>query len=335
MSRTENLIAKLRSHAKNFILDANYRLNNYSEVIWLIGSGRSGTTWVADLINHDKGYREMFEPFHPHLVDGMGFLKLHQYVRPGAPNPQLEAIAADVFSGRFRHPSIDCGNRSFVYNGLLIKDIFANLFARWAAQRFPHIKIVLLLRNPFAVALSTYKKRDWIWSTDPLDLLNQSALQEDYLRPFEDLIRETSRGGDYILRQILIWAIVNYVPLRQFEPGEIHVCFYEDLIKQPNREISGILQFAKPTARTGPVTIARETIDRPSRVTGKDSNFSAITAPDRSWENELTTHQIDAGLEILQCFGFEGLYDQNSMPSRQVIVNIQGRGIQTLESDCS
>lgn len=102
------------------------------------------------------------------------------------------------------------------------------------------------MRNPFSVALSTYKTKDSGWFTDPLVLLNQTALFEDYLHPFEDAIRKISIGNDYILCQILIWSIINYVPLRQFKLCQIHICFYEDIINDPNREISKIFRFVKP-----------------------------------------------------------------------------------------
>ena len=32
---------------------------------WMVGSGRSGTTWLASLINADHTMREVFEPVHP------------------------------------------------------------------------------------------------------------------------------------------------------------------------------------------------------------------------------------------------------------------------------
>ena len=34
------------------------------ETIWLIDNVCSGTTWVINLINHAKKYREKLEPFH-------------------------------------------------------------------------------------------------------------------------------------------------------------------------------------------------------------------------------------------------------------------------------
>ena len=68
---------------------------------WAMGDGRSGTTWVADIINHDKRYREMFEPFHPNRVTDMDFILTHQYMRKDENNGKLELLAKDIFVGKF------------------------------------------------------------------------------------------------------------------------------------------------------------------------------------------------------------------------------------------
>jgi hypothetical protein len=102
----------------------------------------------------------MFEPFHPIYVKPMQNLAFHQYIRPGNVDHPFAAIAEDVFTGKLTSPFVDSAHTRLVYHDLLIKDIFANLFAQWAYQTFHNldIKIILLIRNPFAVALSKYKK---------------------------------------------------------------------------------------------------------------------------------------------------------------------------------
>ena len=314
--------AKISQRVSDFALITNYWLNNYAEVIWVIGDGRSGSTWVSSLINHDKRYREMFEPFHPQLVSGMNFLLPHQYIRPRDSNKQLEMIASRVFSGRFKNRRVDSESHSLFYKGLLIKDIFANLFSCWVSVHFPEVKIILLIRNPFSVALSKYKLKNWFWVTDPLELLEQHALYEDYLQPFEDLIRKISSEGNYLLRQILIWSIINYVPLCQFKRGQIHLIFYEDVFTNPSHEISKVFGFIKPHMGNRPVDLDRESVDRPSRFSEHESNIVRGTMPVTSWKNELTSRQIDAGCEILQCFGFADLYNDNGMPNRQALNDI-------------
>ncbi|HEU5153219.1 MAG TPA: sulfotransferase [Gemmatimonadales bacterium] len=309
--------------ARAWVLSLNHWLRHYQNVTWLVGDGRSGTTWISDLLKHGRSYREMFEPFHPRLVEGMGFLAPHQYVRPEDSHPKLERAASDVFSGRFRNRRVDSGNRSMVYRGLLIKDIFANLFSRWASLRFPSVRIVLLLRNPFTVALSKQKLPTWHWVTEPLDLLNQTPLYQDHLRPFEDLIRKTSREGDFISRQVLIWSIINYVPLRQFGPEQIRTVFYEDVVANPSAEISSIRRFVEPNTNSEEAYLPPETVARPSRVVRVPGERIGDIASLAAWKNELTTRQIDTGRDILGCFGFGKLYDDASMPVHSVLSGVR------------
>ena len=190
----------------------------------------------------------MFEPFHPFGRYAMDFLTPLLYMRPDVSNELLSKAAEEVFSGRFTNSRVDGANCSLLHQGLIIKDVFANLFAYWAAQRFPWLKIVLLVRNPFAVALSKRKTRDWSWVKDPLELLSQEALRADYLAPYEDLILKVSREGTFLERQILIWTVVNLVPLQQFRLGDLYVAFYEDVVSDPQGEIARMQDFTKPDA---------------------------------------------------------------------------------------
>jgi len=252
----------------------------------------------------------------------MDFIVPHQYIHQNDSNEKLTALANNIFNGSFTNSRVDSENRVLSHKCLLIKDIFANLLCYWAVARFPDIKPVLLIRNPFSVALSKFKKKDWFWETDPLNLLNQPALKEDYLLPFEDEIKRVSREKGFILNQVLIWSIINYVPLRQFAPGSIHICFYEDIYNDPNKEISKLLQFVRGKQAGLPIAIPKNIVERPSRVTGPASKLLSGRSPVSSWMNELEPKLIDDGLKILQSFGFGNLYDDMSMPNREAIREI-------------
>ena len=304
--------------AKALALAGNAYLGRYQEVVWLIGDGRSGTTWVSSLVNHRRRYREMFEPFHPRVLGGA--FPLNRYVRPDSEDDVLGDAAARVFSGKLTHPRVDADARAALYRGLLIKDVFANLFACWALRRFPQLRIVLLIRHPFAVAVSKLHKRKWLWTVDPMELLTQRDLYEDYLRPHEALIREVSAGGDYITKQVLIWTILNYVPLLQFRApqphGQLHVVFYEDICARPDQEVSRIMRHIHPRDREGNAAIDASLVARPSRVTDAASAVRTGASAVDSWTRELTPAQIDRGLATLAAFGLDALYSADPMPRR-------------------
>ena len=43
--------------------------HDHRQTVLLAGTGRSGTTWAANIINYANTYRFMFEPFYPQAVD--------------------------------------------------------------------------------------------------------------------------------------------------------------------------------------------------------------------------------------------------------------------------
>jgi len=311
------LSERLLYPARSCIMAINYRLGHFRDAVWLFGDGRSGTTWVSDLVNWDKSYREMFEPFHPRMVWGMRQICLHQYIRPGDSGHRFLRRASDVFSGKFCSARVDHANWRLWYQGLLIKDIFANLLACWASQQFPRVKPVLLIRNPFAVALSKSKRKTFHWLTDPSELLAQEPLVQDHLQPFEDVIRGV--GDDFIQRQVLIWAILHYVPLRQFESGRLQVVFYEDVVRHPERELLRLFRYLRPDSVDSMMKGALEIVARPSRVTGKKKKAAGGPWPIGQWRDEVSAEQLREGLKILAHFGLDQLYGDGAMPRREFL----------------
>jgi len=287
----------------------NHLLKKYDKTLWLIGDGRSGTTWVSNLINYDAYFREMFEPFHPEFIEGMDFISSHYYLRPDGSHKNFRRASDQVFLGKLFNSRVDQGNSTAIYKGLFIKDIFGNLFSNWIYRNYSDVKITLLVRNPFAVAASKYAKRDWSWVVDPYTLLTQQMLRDDYLVSFEDLIHKTCSEDDYILNQILIWSVIHYVPFKQFKSDQIHMMFYENVFLHPQQEISALLKFInKPF-----IGLPDEIIKKPSKVVGK--NINSGKSPINSWMNELPTSTIDKGMHILQQFGLDNVYDSNSLPN--------------------
>lgn len=158
----------------------NYHLGNYKEAIWLVSDGRSGSTWLSDLTNSDRAYRELFDPFHPHIVKKTQNFALFQSLRPDETNSSLGEFLRLIFSGKLNHRRSDVSKSRLFYKGLLVKDIFAHLLMPWVNRNIPHVKKILLIRNPFAVALSKQKLSKWTWMTEPRKFFEQQDLYNDY-----------------------------------------------------------------------------------------------------------------------------------------------------------
>ena len=296
------------------VMASNYYLNNFRKVIWLVGEGRSGTTWVFNLLNYHKQYRYMFEPFRPDKVVQMKNYPRFHYIRPESKDENFKKFAHSVFTGQFRHDHVDAYNKSLFYKGLLIKDIFANLFVKWVDNNFPDVQKILLLRHPCAVALSKQKLKHWPWMANPTEFLSNRAMYEDFLIPFKGIIKN---ANTYFERQIVIWSIVHYVPLRQLSRGEIHLVFYEELCTNPEEELRRLLSYLGDNHNDKPLDPrVLEHLEIPSKLS---RDFSAVIKGKNlidGWQKELTTTQIEKAVEILNVFGLGQIYSDGLMPNR-------------------
>jgi Sulfotransferase domain len=301
---------------RDFALTANYLLGRYrKEVIWVVGDGRSGTTWLSSIINWHGRYREMFEPFHPELVPMMRSLRPFQYVRVGSLAGEFRDLVDMVFSGRLRDARVDSQTAPHLHSGLLVKDIFAHLFVAAVLHELPAVKLVLIIRNPVDVALSKLKLRSWWWPEGPRLFLDQENLMKDYLHPFEAQIASCS--SDFVVRQVMIWAILHYVLLRQRRQFRAHVVFYESLRGSPERELTTLFHFLQVDAlRDGLPVALLDAIKSPSRMSQKRSSES---------DPQCSPQQLAEIADVLATFGLDKLYDNDRMPT-QAAAHLAGSG---------
>lgn len=290
--------------AASFLLSTD--LHDYKQTVFLAGESRSGTTWVQDIINYDNSYRIMFEPFWPQKVPVIRHWNINQYLRPDNRHETFFSPAKDILAGKINKSLwVDQFNTKLVARKRLIKDIRANLLLKWIKTNFPEIPIILVLRHPCAVAHSKLKLG---WKNDLEEFLNQPELMEDFLHPFKNAIQScTSDFETYIF----FWCIQNYVPLKQFTPGEMHLVFYENLCTDPERETRRLFSFLERDYRPE----VMEVVERPSALSRKGE--SAIITGDSlvdSWRRHITDEQIRKAMEILSMFGLQKIYNEGSLP---------------------
>lgn len=75
--------------------------------ILVVGSARSGTTWLANLIASQFQSRLMFEPFNPDLVPEYQKFNYFQYMRPNDTDQDLYNFCYKIFTGDIRNAWID------------------------------------------------------------------------------------------------------------------------------------------------------------------------------------------------------------------------------------
>ena len=278
--------------------------SDHRRTVFIAGTGRSGTTWLANIVNYANAYRFMFEPFHPRRVDVVGHFRYRQYLRVDNCEKVFMEPARIILSGRIRNDWIDKLNRKLIAPRRLIKDIRTNLLLKWIKTHFPEIPVVLLLRHPCAVA---YSKLQLNWDTHLEEYLAQDKLMEDFLAPFRN---EIEGARDAFEKHVFLWCIENYVPLRQFEDGQIHVAFYEEFCVTPKEEIERLFSFL------GEWYDKRvfDAVTEPSALCRKNSPVLCRKDLAEDFRNHINNEQIKRTVEILSLFGLDRIYSADSMP---------------------
>jgi hypothetical protein len=275
---------------------------DHRDAVFLAGSGRSGTTWLSEVINYKGAYRYVFEPFNPARVRAFGHFRSKQYLRPGDVREAFLEPARLALSGDLKDPWTDRFNTKFVARRRLIKDIRANLLLGWMRANFPGMPIVLLLRHPCAVVSSRLALG---WKDNLGETMAQEDLVEDFLLPVEAEIRAARNDFE---RHLFLWSIDNYVPLRQFARGEIHLVYYEDLLENPEDGLRSLFGF-----------LGEDMDDRVYGRLGRPSSLSRRGAPLPSvdgWRAHVSARQLERACEILALFGLDRVYGEGPMPDR-------------------
>ncbi|MEO0790107.1 MAG: sulfotransferase domain-containing protein [Bacteroidota bacterium] len=293
---------------------------SYRDTILLVGSGRSGTTWLSDVINYNENYRYIFEPFHNQKVHACRKFVAQTYIRPKDPSPHNHQLFQKVLSGRVRSNWSDRFNEKILSHQRLIKSIRVNLLLKWLTLYFPGMPVVYLMRHPFAVAVSRMKYGGW--RTKGLDkYLSQPELMDDFLEPFRREMKLAKRKyqatGDVFDNHIFSWCIQNYIPLRQCSANDFHIVFYEDCCVEPACEISRLFNYLKKKPKENILN----GLSKASRVSRRDSAIVTGNSLIEGWKNSLSIKQIERGLEILNLFGLDAIYSEDLMPRAEGLSN--------------
>jgi len=290
----------------NIYFEKNHDLN---KAIIVAGTGRSGTTWLAEILMNILKFRLIFEPFNPRKVKLCKDLPNKLYIPPNEINKEYLKIFEQILSGRIRNPWINQDNRVFRPKGRIIKTIRANLFLGFLSNNFPTIPIVFILRHPCGVVLSRNTKG---WGTEDLEIiLKQEILIKDFLDPYLDII---NNAKTVFQKMACIWCIETLVPLKIMKPDNWIVTTYEDLVLNPEITITKILKYCKINFQIDEYSIKSSpslTVERSSAIIEKENPLTV-------WKKALTQNEIKEILDTVKAFSLDWLYDEGIIPKKKI-----------------
>jgi hypothetical protein len=302
-SRVRQTVAKLpaakrvevrvRRFAAKCYVDLN---SDYRKSIFISSSGRSGSTWIANVINYRNDYRLIFEPFRRDHVGIARDIRYGQYLDPSRRSNQLAPAIEAILRGQVREWSADRYNTKRLVTKRLIKDIRTTNLLPWIHHNFHDLPMIYLLRHPFAVATSFTRLG---WRDFLSEFLAQADLMRVHFRRFQPVIEDIAHNGDLFDRHVLRWCLENYVPLSTLETGDVHLIFYEQFVDDPFAELRRLgsylgIDFEDEVLAALPV---------PSRMT-----FPEAAARSRSDE------ELRRAVDIVGEFGLDRIYALNRRP---------------------
>jgi len=281
---------------------------NTNQSIFISGSGRSGTTWLQEIINYNNQYRILFEPFHKHYVPLLQHWAYRQYIRPDSREKKYIVPATKILSGKIRNEWIDKDNGKKITNKRIIKDIRTQFLLKWLNSVFPRVPIIMIMRHPCAVANS---KLALGWNSQLNQHLNELFLQKDlvtdFLEPFVKLSKSVEEDFE---RHILLWCFEYFVPLSQFDKGDIFLIFYENLCINYELEIMRLFLYLGKNY-SEKIYLKHKT---PSSQAMMNSAIVQGKNPINSWRMNISDGQIKTANNILSNFGLNKIYNQNDLP---------------------
>lgn len=261
------------------------------DVFLIAGAGRSGTTWLEELLNYKHDHRMLFEPFSVRNNPHASPLGEHPYYSPG----QGQGVPIDVYrkilAGDFRNYWSDRFTPSGTYRKRMVKSIRVNLILKWLRETFPDLPIVWLIRHPIATVLSQHGGFG-----DPM-LVEWFGDREELIGRHLDHVRDLiDPSRPLIQRRLIRWCIQHLVPLRELQPGDVCPIFYEELVLNPKQETERVLGYlGKPM---DPAIL--EIVNKPSAMNrqGRTTSEQRIAG----WKNRLSAEELMPLIDILERF---------------------------------
>lgn len=299
------------------------RHRELSRAVAVVGSARSGTTWLGDLLAAGLKARIVFEPFHPVHVPEAARFGLMPYRTPDDEDPRFLEFCRSVFSGELRGSWVDRQASRILPAGRVVKCVRANLFSAWLRARLSDLPVVVLVRHPTSVVRSRMEV-GWDPSMDVEALLGNGRLVRHHLGDHYDWARSLRTEEE---RNALVWGIHHLVTFRQRHPlTGSEVVFYEDLLADPAAVLTGLYdRLGRPSARTPERRLRRpSSTARTPRAAEKGGAGGGIS--------RLGAERAARVRAVVERLGLDWVYGSGSRPTETARERLgRGGGLQPME----
>lgn len=281
-----------------------------NEAILIAGSGRSGTTWILNLLAETLEFQPIFEPLNPNFIYQSRRLMNKEkntepevyspYLRSCASYPEWHSLLDMALTGRVRNFWTDKKRYYLFPKGYIVKMIRANLMLGYIVRNFDP-RIIYVLRHPCAVIYSRIKLN---WRANLSGLLSQTELIADYLYPY---LAEIEKEKDPIGIHAIWWAVEQMIALNTLKDQNALIVHYEDLVRFPNEYFLKIIKWIDYEDNNNDI------LQTHILTTGSYAVNSSNETRLEKWQNSLSLDQIKKILYWSNRFGID-FYGEQAYP---------------------
>lgn len=274
----------------------------------IVGSPRSGTSWLMHLIAQRPQYCALFEPLHPRWWPDAREAGFGDRTWEG--DERKRGFLRQVLSGtkasrrpRFS-PRVDGDPKRLVRGGLqrlqaerlVLKFVRATRLLPWMVEQFPDQRYLHVVRDPYAVVSSQLRTGITAYVDDgpwPYDLLNEERQPESRVDLLCERIRKDAAQvlAESVVRRIdslegclaLSWYADNRVAQRVVNREAVLAVCYEALLTNTEAELDRIQKHIGATFL------------RPAEGGVKDPHRQL-----HKWQEQLTDAQVDRIQETIR-----------------------------------
>jgi hypothetical protein len=317
--------SRLSRGARTLNREAFKELNHdLARSMLVLGGGRSGTTWLAEVLARHSSSRLLFEPFHPLWCPRPDDLRL--FMDPDDLDPRMESLADHALSGRLRKFQVDQVVISRLPRSRIVKDIHSTNLLPWYVARYPEVPVAFVVRHPIASALSRQRFGSFYGLAAYLGTATgrrdaERSPTAGWLPVFDSY----SSHPEPLVRLVAEWCIENAYPLSHLDGTRVALTFYETAVLDPVSELARINDLSDAALGTsGRDRVGLESTREPSTKDWFGTVSAARTEADWTeiltrWTKEVPRATIKACVEVLADFGIDSVYGEDPMPLRAVV----------------
>lgn len=295
------------------------RNHDPSRATLVLGSGRGGTTWLAEGIAAQFGARLVFEPFHTRWAPIEKDLRL--FLGPEDSDPVVERAARLVLSGRIRGRKVDQVLSARLPRSRVVKDIHAINLAPWFRVNYPAVPVVLLLRHPIATSLSRLRAKSFHGLSAHLKTpAGRADAERSPLAAWLPLYDSYRGHQEPLVRLVADWCIENVYPLSRADDDGVALAFYETVVADPMAEFSRLAERCRAAlgdASQAPLSL--EQARKPSAMdwwgtadaARRSGNWAQVLS---RWTGEVPSPVVEECLGVIEAFGLDRFYGAGAMP---------------------